>query len=68
MSKSISFFVDGIPIPKQSYRAVKGGGYTDPRVKAWANLVAQHAMIAMAGKDMMLGKVMIELQFYLLLE
>ena len=65
MKQSVSFFVDGNPVPKQSYRAVHGGGYTDPRVKAWASLVSDHAMLAMAGKDMLTGLITIELQFFL---
>ena len=64
-NKLVSFFVDGNPVPKQSYRAVKGGGYTDPRVKAWANTVAQVAKIHMMGKDMFIGNISIELQFFL---
>ncbi len=65
LKQSVSFFVDGNPVPKQSYRAVKGGGYTDPRVTAWSRLVSQHAMIAMAGKEMFTGLVNIEFQFFL---
>jgi len=65
MSKSISFFVPGIAIPKQSYRAVHGGGYTDPHVKDWQDTVAKSANLAMAGKDMFLGYVSVEFQFFL---
>jgi len=63
--KQVSFFVDGNPIPKQSYRAVKGGGYTSPHVKAWANTVAQVAKINMMGKDLFTGNINVELQFFL---
>ena len=63
--KSVSFFVEGNPVPKQSYRAVKGGGYTSPRVKAWAKTVAQVANIHMMGKDLFTGNISVELQFFL---
>ena len=65
MTQSISFFVDGNPVPKQSYRAVHGGGYTDPRVKAWSKLVSDVAMKNMMGKSMFTGLITIELQFFL---
>jgi Holliday junction resolvase RusA-like endonuclease len=66
MSDKVSFFVNGNPIPKQSYRAVNGGhGYTSPHVKAWANDVAKVANIHMMGKEMFTGKINVELQFFL---
>ena len=37
------FFVLGNPIPKQSFRYSKFGGYTDPRVKTWQDTVAMTA-------------------------
>lgn len=64
-TRKISFFVDGNPVPKQSYRAVHGGGYTDPRVKAWQEKVADVASLNMRGKDMLTGLITIELQFFL---
>ena len=63
--KSVSFYVNGNPIPKQSYRAVKGGGYTAPHVKAWAKLVADVASLNMIYKDMFTGRINVELQFFL---
>lgn len=34
-----SYFVEGVPVPKQSFRASRHGGYIDPRVKAWEEAV-----------------------------
>jgi crossover junction endodeoxyribonuclease RusA len=34
------FYVQGVPVPKQSFRYAHGGGYTDPRVTAWQDSVA----------------------------
>lgn len=64
-NNSVSFFVEGNPVPKQSYRAVKGGGYTDPRVKNWANTVAHVAKMNMIDKDLFTGNISVELQFFL---
>jgi len=63
--RSIEFFVEGNPVPKQSYRAARGGGYTDPRVKAWANKVSDIAEQMMIGKPMFTGNISVELQFFL---
>lgn len=60
----IIFTVEGNPIPKQSYRAVKGGGYTDPRVKSWQNTVAWKAKEAMIGKDIITCNLFVEIYFY----
>lgn len=65
MSRRIRFAVDGTPVPKQSYRAVKGGGYTAPRVKAWAATVAEYAALAMRGTDMLEGPLSASLYFML---
>lgn len=38
---TIAFFVPGEPRPKQSFRySSKGGGYTEPRIKAWQTTVS----------------------------
>jgi len=42
------FNVDGNPVPKQSYRHSKNGGYTPARVKAWQETVAWKARSAVA--------------------
>lgn len=60
----ITFFVPGNPIPKQSYRAVKGGGYTDPRVTAWQNEVTRHAVNAMQDAAKMAGEVIVHIDFF----
>lgn len=36
----LSIFVPGKPVPKQSFKYRKGGGYTPARVKAWQDTVA----------------------------
>lgn len=47
MSEAVIICVHGNPLPKQSYRAVKGGGYTDPRVKMWQDIISWKAHEAM---------------------
>jgi crossover junction endodeoxyribonuclease RusA len=63
MTDQIVFIVEGEPVPKQSYRAVKGGGYTDPRVKAWQNCVAWRAREAMQGREPLTGPVSMRVVF-----
>jgi Holliday junction resolvase RusA-like endonuclease len=65
MIDQITFIVDAEPVPKQSYRAVKGGGYTDPRVKAWQELVSWRAKIEMNGRDPITGPVSMRVVFCL---
>lgn len=43
----VSFFVEGEPRPKQSFRVSGKGGFTPARVKAWQTDVACDAMLAM---------------------
>ena len=59
------FCVEGQPVPKQSYRAVKGGGYTSPRVKAWQEAVAWKAKEAMQWRNPIEGPVSVRLVFIL---
>ena len=40
---TITFFVKGEPVPKQSFRKTRNGGYIDPRVTAWADAVGYEA-------------------------
>jgi Holliday junction resolvase RusA-like endonuclease len=61
----INIIVEGQPVPKQSYRAVKGGGYTDPRMKAWQTAVAWKATEVMQGRDPLSGPVSVRLVFTL---
>lgn len=63
-SAEIHFVVDGQPIPKQSFRAVRGGGYTSPRVKAHQRRVAEYAMLAMVGRNPIQGPVEVRYNFY----
>lgn len=62
---TIQFIVDGCPVPKQSFRAARGHGYTDPRVKAWQTLVAIRAREAMAGREPITGPVAVRVVFCL---
>ena len=39
----IRLFVPGDPVPKQSFRYSRTGGYTDPRVTAWQSAIQYHA-------------------------
>lgn len=61
----LSFDVVGRPVPKQSFRVVGKGGYRDPRVTAWQDLVAAAAVLAMQGRAVMTGKLIAELSFYI---
>ena len=62
----VVFIVDGEPRPKQSYRALNGGGgYTPARIKAWQNKVAQCASLAMRGRDPITGPVSMRVVFVL---
>jgi len=44
---NVTFFVQGEPRPKQSFRVSGRGGYTPARVKSWQTDVACDATIAM---------------------
>lgn len=59
----IQFFVPGNPIPKQSFRYRKGGGYQPKRVTEWQEAVAWCAMVAMAGAEPLGGRLKVELSF-----
>jgi crossover junction endodeoxyribonuclease RusA len=65
VSEPIVFLVEGEPVPKQSYRAVKGGGYTSPRVKDWQGTVAWRAREAMNGREPLTGPVSMRVVFVL---
>ena len=43
---SLMFGVRGQPVPKQSFRVRPGGGYIEPRVKAWQDTVQLIAQLA----------------------
>ena len=60
----IDFTITGVePLPKQSFRYSKRGGYTDPRIKAWQNEVAWMAREAMVGKDILTGDLRVDIIF-----
>jgi Holliday junction resolvase RusA-like endonuclease len=61
----IKFFVPGKAIPKQSYRAVKGGGYTDPKVKAWQETISWNARDAVHMQEWYTGDLEVSLLFVL---
>lgn len=44
MRHRLEFWIDGVPVPKQSFRVTgKGRGRQDPRVTAWCNEIALQA-------------------------
>lgn len=63
----IRFIVYGDPVPKQSFRKSKSGGYTDPRQKTWQDYVTmrtrEHWNIN--ELDPLKGSVCVEMMFYL---
>jgi len=58
-----TFFVSGQPVPKQSFRKTKTGGYTDPKVTAWEYTVGYKAKEII--KDPLKGNVSVKMFFYL---
>jgi Holliday junction resolvase RusA-like endonuclease len=68
MPKSITFFVEGEPCPKQSFRVVekrsgKTHGYADPKVTAWQNVIGTYAN--QCFQDKLTGRLKVKLRFYL---
>lgn len=59
----VAFTVPGIPVPKQSFRAANGHGYTPARVKAWQTAVGWGARIAMGDREMLTGDLVVTLRF-----
>ena len=59
----MKFFVPGDPVPKQSFRYSRTGGYTDPRVKAWQSTVGYYAELA--NVKPLTGSVKVSLSFLL---
>ena len=62
---SITFRVDGVPVPKQSYRHSKSGDYQLARVKAWQNDIAWCAKEVMRVLPPMDGDLVVTLEFIL---
>jgi Holliday junction resolvase RusA-like endonuclease len=60
----IRFTVSGQPVCKQSFRIGKRN-YRDPNVTRWEQLVAQHAMLAMVGREPFQDGVKVTLRFRL---
>jgi len=60
----IEFRVLGDPLPKQSFRATRGGGFTDPRIKAWQNTVSWEARRVMVDRLPLEGLLVAELTFF----
>lgn len=65
----ITFFVEGEPRPKQSFRSLgRHGGYTPARIKAWQKDVAWCAQMAMRRLEMvdpLEGNLSVDLRFFL---
>lgn len=59
---SIQFFVPGNPIPKQSFRYRKGGGYQPKRVREWEATVSGYAL-ASEYEYIRDGDIRVELNF-----
>ena len=59
----MKFFVAGNPVPKQSFRKTKTGGYTDPRVTAWQEAIGWKAKAE--GVQLLTGNVKVNLLFLL---
>ena len=62
---SITFWVEGTPRPKQSFRYVEGGGYTSARIKAWQDTVGWMARQEYGSEEPMTGELKAVLMFYL---
>jgi len=63
----IGFFVEGKPVPKQSFRMANGHGYTPDHVVAWHNTVngVAHNVMNEGGYEMYTGKICVVLEFLL---
>ena len=64
----VSFYVDGDPIPKQSFRVIekrsgKIHGYADPRVTSWQNAIGTIASTRI--DKLFTGKIKVIMEFYL---
>lgn len=62
----VEFFVNGNPVPKQSFRALhEGGGYIDKNVRAWQEKVRRQAYSFMEVRPPSRRWVEVELDFVL---
>lgn len=63
----VEFFVNGHPVPKQSFRALKGGGgYIEKDVRAWQEKVRRKAASEMEGRIPSNQWIEVELDFVLM--
>ena len=60
----LSFAMTGNPLPKQSFRVSKNGGYTEERISAWQKSVGWRAKLAMAGMEPFTGKLEVWIEFF----
>lgn len=62
----IEFFVNGNPVPKQSFRVLKeGGGYISKDVRTWQQKVKRRAETEMVGRPPSQQWIEVELDFVL---
>lgn len=62
----VEFFVNGSPVPKQSFRALReGGGYIEKNVRAWQEKVRRCAMAEMFNREPSKSLIEVELDFVL---
>lgn len=62
----VELFVNGNPVPKQSFRALRsGGGYIERDVRAWQEKVSRQAASIMEGRPPSNQWVEVELDFIL---
>ncbi|MCJ7527678.1 MAG: RusA family crossover junction endodeoxyribonuclease [Methyloceanibacter sp.] len=59
-----SFIVQGEPVPKQSFRYAKKGGYQPARVKAWQELVGWEAKMAMREPEPSRAELFVDIAFW----
>ena len=59
----MKFFVPGDPVPKQSFRYSRTGGYTDPRITVWQSTIGYFA--EQNGVEFHKGHVKVTLLFLL---
>ena len=60
----LEFFVEGNPVPKQSFNMGKYGGYPKKGVKEWEELIGWQAKLCHRGTPLQ-GNLQVDMQFYL---
>jgi Holliday junction resolvase RusA-like endonuclease len=61
--RTVTFVVEGQPIPKERPRVVNGHAYTPARTRNWETAVAWCARMAMGPKKPMTGDLVVTLEF-----